>query len=98
MEKDIEQYLRKRVKDIGGLCLKLECPGYTGVPDRMILLPGGHVLFAELKAPGKRERPRQELVHRIFRGLGLTVYNTVDSREKVQGIIEDCLEVMGHAV
>lgn len=46
MEKDIESYLRKRVKAAGGLALKLVCPGCTGVPDRLILLPGGnHIVW-----------------------------------------------------
>lgn len=52
-EKDIEKKLRIGIKGIGGLCLKWVSPGYTGVPDRMILLPGGIIRFAELKAPGK---------------------------------------------
>ena len=39
MEKDIESYLRKRVTAAGGLALKLVCPGFTGVPDRLIRRP-----------------------------------------------------------
>ena len=54
MEKDIESYLRKRVTAAGGLALKLVCPGFTGVPDRLILFPGGHVCFAELKDTGQK--------------------------------------------
>ncbi len=53
MEKDIESYLRKRVKAAGGLALKLVCPGCTGVPDRLILLPGGRAYFAETKDTGE---------------------------------------------
>lgn len=52
MEKDIESYLRKRVTAAGGLALKLVCPGFTGVPDRLILFSGGRVCFAELKDTG----------------------------------------------
>lgn len=51
LEKDIEQRLRKTVEKHGGLCLKWVCPGWSGVPDRIILLPGGRVLFCELKRP-----------------------------------------------
>lgn len=90
LEKTIESELRKGIKAIGGLCLKFETPGYTGVPDRIILLPGGRVFFAETKAPGKKERARQNLVHDILRGLGFTVFSTVDSRSKVQQILEVC--------
>ena len=51
LEKDIERRLRKVVEDRGGLCLKWVCPGWSGVPDRIILLPGGRVIFAETKRP-----------------------------------------------
>ena len=58
MEKDIEQKLRLMVERHGGLCLKWVCPGWSGVPDRIILLPGAHVIFAETKRPkgGKLSR------------------------------------------
>lgn len=97
LEKTIEGKLRDRVRELGGLCLKFESPGYTGVPDRLILLPGGKVMFAETKQPGKTERPRQLLVHRIFRGLGFTVFPTVDSVEKINVIIERCREEIENA-
>lgn len=51
LEKEIEGKLVKMVKSHGGLCLKWVCPGWLGVPDRIILLPGGRVWFAELKRP-----------------------------------------------
>lgn len=56
LEKDIEQKLVVMVKRHGGLCLKWVCPGWSGVPDRIILLPRGRVIFVELKRPkgGKR--------------------------------------------
>lgn len=50
-EKDIENKLRLMVEHHGGLCLKWVCPGWSGVPDRLILLPGGRVIFAETKRP-----------------------------------------------
>ena len=51
LERDIEKKLRLMVEHHGGLCLKWVCPGWSGVPDRLILLPGGHVIFAETKRP-----------------------------------------------
>ena len=58
LEKDIEKKLRLMVERHGGLCLKWVCPGWSGVPDRIILLPGGRVIFAETKRPkgGKLDR------------------------------------------
>ncbi len=51
LEKDIEKKLREMVEKHGGLCLKWVCPGWSGVPDRIILLPGGRIIFTELKRP-----------------------------------------------
>ena len=90
LEKEIESKLIKPVKGMGGLCLKFVTPGFTGVPDRIILLPGAHILFVETKKPGKKERPRQTLVQGILRRLGFKVYSTVDSAAKVAAIIDDC--------
>ena len=58
-EKTIEQTLVMAVRSKGGLCPKWVSPGLDGVPDRLILFPGGHMAFAELKAPGKNPRPLQ---------------------------------------
>lgn len=51
MEREIERKLRQLVEKYGGLCLKWVCPGWSGVPDRIVLLPGGRVYFVELKRP-----------------------------------------------
>lgn len=51
LEKDIEKALIDAVRDAGGRCLKWVCPGWAGVPDRIILLPGGIVKFVETKRP-----------------------------------------------
>lgn len=82
MEKDIESYLRKQVKAAGGLALKLVCPGYTGVPDRLILLPGGRVYFAETKDTGRKPTQRQRFIHDRLRALGFEVF-VPDSRTAV---------------
>lgn len=51
LEKDIESKLTAMVKRHDGLCLKWVCPGWSGVPDRIILIPFGRVFFAETKRP-----------------------------------------------
>lgn len=48
-ESAIEAKLVRMVRDLGGLCYKFVSPGNPGVPDRLILLPGGRVVFVELK-------------------------------------------------
>ena len=51
LEKDIEKKLRKTVAKYGGHCLKWVCPGWSGVPDRIVVLPGGRIVFVETKRP-----------------------------------------------
>lgn len=51
LEKEIEKKLIKMVKRHGGFCVKWVCPGWSGVPDRIILLPGAQVYFVETKRP-----------------------------------------------
>ena len=53
-EKTTETKLVKAVRAIGGLAPKFVSPGLDGVPDRLVLLPGGRIAFIELKAQGKR--------------------------------------------
>jgi hypothetical protein len=90
-EKQIEARLKREVKKIGGLALKFASPGNAGVPDRIVLLPNGNVVFAELKAPGKNLRPLQIKRKEQLETLGFKVY-VIDSYEKVDVFIQ---EVMG---
>lgn len=94
LEAEIERKMADPIRKLGGVCWKFETPGYTGVPDRIILLPGGVVRFVEFKQPGKRERPRQRIVQALLRGMGFTVYSTVDSVEKITAIVAECREAI----
>lgn len=81
LEKDIERKLRQLVERHGGLCLKWVCPGWVGVPDRIILLPHGRIMFAELKRPtGGRISKMQDWWRDRLGKLGFRVYyiNTPD--------------------
>lgn len=51
LERDIEEKLRKKVEARGGKCLKWVCPGWGGVPDRIVLLPRARIYFVETKRP-----------------------------------------------
>jgi hypothetical protein len=51
LEKSVEAYLVAEVAKRGGLCIKLNPKGYKGIPDRLVVLPGGWLMFAELKRP-----------------------------------------------
>lgn len=63
-------------------------PGFAGMPDRLILLPDGHIAFAELKAPGKKPRPLQLSRHRLLEGLGFKVY-VIDSTDQIEQILTE---------
>ena len=73
-EKFIEQKLVTAVKGRGGIAPKFVSPGFAGMPDRLVLLPGGVFAFAELKAPGKKPRALQMARHRMLKELGFRVY------------------------
>lgn len=53
-EKQIENYLKKKITEAGGMCLKWTSPGTAGVPDRIIIMPKGKIYFVELKAEDKK--------------------------------------------
>jgi hypothetical protein len=86
-EKEIEDYLTKRVKNIGGRAYKFVSPGNSGVPDRLVCLPGGKIVFVELKAPGEKTRPNQDSQIRKLRDLGCEVF-VIDNKETVNEQVE----------
>ncbi len=88
LEKHIEQKLVKKVKDKGGLALKLVSPSLDGLPDRLLLLSKGKIAFAELKAPGKKLRPLQEKRKRQLEELGFLVF-VIDNANEIDEIIEE---------
>ena len=87
-EKIIEQKLVKAVKDMGGIAPKFTSPGFDGMPDRIVLLPGGHMAFVEVKAPGEKPRPLQLARHRLLRGLGFKVY-VLDDEQQIEKILAE---------
>lgn len=93
IERDIERYLVLRAKEAGGKAYKWTSPGNSGVPDRIVMLPGGRVAFAELKAPGKKPTPLQVNQQRYIAGMGLPV-EVIDSKEGVDDFIS-CMQQHG---
>lgn len=80
LERQIEEALCCRVKSLGGMCEKFTSPARRSVPDRIVTLPGGRVIFVELKAPGKKPTRAQECDHNQRRALGADV-RIIDSIE-----------------
>ncbi|MBD2797204.1 VRR-NUC domain-containing protein [Xenorhabdus sp. 18] len=81
----IEKNLVSEIKKIGGIAYKFVSPGRRGVPDRIVVLPDGRVVFVECKAPGEKPRPDQLREHERLRALGQTVV-VLDSKN-VGGIL-----------
>jgi hypothetical protein len=49
-EAELEDILVKEIRNAGGRTYKWISPGNSGVPDRIVFLPNGRVIFVELKA------------------------------------------------
>lgn len=87
-EKQIEQKLTMSVKAMGGIAPKLVCPGFDGMPDRLVLLPGGHIGFVEVKAPGRKPLPLQLARHKLLLRLGFQVF-VLDDEKQIGGILDE---------
>lgn len=87
-ESSIERKLVTETKKRGGLAAKFVSPGLDGVPDRLVLLPGGRLAFVELKAPGKSMRPLQEKRASQLTALGFKVY-CIDGKEQIGGVLDE---------
>lgn len=86
-EKTVEQKLVHAVKYAGGIAPKFVSPGFDGMPDRIVLLPGGFMAFVEVKAPGKKARPLQKARHSLLKRLGFKVY-ILDDPEQIGGMLD----------
>lgn len=83
LERDIERALVRRVTALGGMCEKFTSPGRRSVPDRLITMPGGQIIFVELKAPGKKPTELQKRDHARRRALGCDV-RVIDTMESAR--------------
>ena len=90
-EKQIEHALTLMVKARGGIAPKFVSPSFAGMPDRLVLLPGGVFAFAELKAPGMKPRALQLARHRLLKDLGFKVY-VIDRTQQIGGMLNELAE------
>ena len=95
-ERDIEDYLVKRVNAMDGEVRKVKWIGRRGAPDRLVMLPRGRAssgsfsacstLWVELKAPGEKAKPHQAREHERMRAMGQVVV-VIDSLAGVEELL-----------
>lgn len=83
-ERDIERFLVRRVKELGGEVRKLQFIGRRGAPDRMVMFPEGKIFFCELKRPGGVVEAHQAREHARMLKMGqrVLVLDTIDKVER----------------
>ena len=82
LEKQIEAALVARVKALNGTAEKFTSPNRRSVPDRLVTLPGGRVIFCEVKRPGGKPTDAQLRDHLRRRILGCDI-RVIDSLEQI---------------
>jgi len=90
-EKLLEKKLREGVKKLGGIALKFGTSYHTGMPDRIVLMPGGQTSFVELKSTGKKPTPLQIKSLEMLAGLGFKAI-VMDSQEGLDQFLTDLLK------
>ena len=93
-EKTLEARLQKEIKRRGGLALKLLSQLHRGLPDRLVLMPGGWCFFVELKSTGKKPTRLQAHCHEQLERLGFAVW-VVDSTESLDNVLACVDQVLG---
>lgn len=89
LEKDVENYLGKQVGKRNGRCLKFIPDIDNGMPDRIVLLPGGTLIWVELKnGTGEQARKLQRMQHRKLRELGQRV-EVIHTKEEVDRLMRE---------
>lgn len=78
-ENTVERRLITLARRHGGDAFKWTSPGLAGMPDRIVMLPGGRLYLVELKRPGSRARPLQQARHARLAALGFPVYVVDDA-------------------
>lgn len=90
-ESDVERYLRKRVEQAGGQCIKFLSDYARGFPDRILLLPDGVLVWVEMKRPqGGRLSPAQNVQHVLLRRLGQQV-RVVWTKEQADSLLRELI-------
>jgi len=89
LERDVESYLGRQVERLGGRCVKFIPDIDNGMPDRIVMLPRGVLIWVELKNGTEEEaRKLQQMQHRKLRRLGQRV-EVVQTKEAVDALLQE---------
>ena len=87
-EKYLEKRLREEIRKAGGLAIKFTSPYFTGMPDRLVLMPKGRIWFVEVKSTGKKLKDIQDAQAKKLQELGFNA-RLVDSKATLDSLIEE---------
>lgn len=87
-EKYLEKKLRDEVRKMGGIAIKFTSPYFTGMPDRIVLMPGGKLWFVEVKSTGKKLKDIQEAQAKKLKELGFNA-RLIDTKTELDSFIEE---------
>lgn len=83
-EVNVERHLQRECKRLGGVALKLTARGW---PDRLVVLPGGRVVFVELKRQdGGKFEPLQNLYLTFLGRIGFDA-RVIRTRAEVDALL-----------
>lgn len=85
-EKTLERSLKRETERLGGWCIKFVPLHISGLPDRICLLPGGRMFFAEIKTTKKKPEKLQKYIHGKLKALGFRV-EIIDTSVQIKDIV-----------
>lgn len=88
LEKEIEKKMMEGIRRLGGRAYKFVSPGNNGVPDRMVIFPGGKIIFAELKTATGRLSKLQKMQIRMLTHYGCDV-RVLYGMDDVQAFLDE---------
>ena len=93
MEKDIERWLGNQLKKLGCIYMKFVSPGNDGVPDRIIIVPGGAAIFVELKSTTGKLMANQRVQISRLRKQGALVF-VITGKTDAELFVDDLKRVL----
>lgn len=91
LERDIEKKFKESMESLNCLVFKFTSPGRAGVPDRLVVMPGGRCFFVELKRPGGKLRPLQTFWKNRLEAQGAD-YFVIDSFDGIEAVMRAVVE------